>query len=147
MVRCEIQSPCSSANRDPEVGSELVSASVLLVDDDEDIREILGDILASAGCSYAGAGNGAEALELLMRVKPRLILLDPNMPVMDGIQFRECQQRDPAIASIPTVVMSAVDRMKVRISQMAVERVLDKPVDLKSMLDLVQQYCGPPARR
>jgi CheY-like chemotaxis protein len=80
---------------------------VLIVEDDVDIRETLGEALASAGYETAAAANGLEGLASARRARPDLIVLDVMMPVMDGWQFRSAQRQDPALASIPVIVISA----------------------------------------
>jgi CheY-like chemotaxis protein len=114
----------------------------MLVDDDQDIREVLSEILTGAGYATVTASNGAEALEILKSVKPFLILLDLNMPVMDGFDFRRVQRSDPAVAQIPTVVMSALHHMRERIAGLAVDDALAKPVDLEDLFRVVEHHCG-----
>lgn len=118
-------------------------AAVMVVDDDLDIREIVAEVLSDAGYSVVTAAHGADALELLKSVTPKLILLDLNMPVMDGFDFRRAQQADPALAKIPTVVMSAVHRMKERVLELGVDATLEKPVVLRDLLAVVARYCPP----
>jgi CheY-like chemotaxis protein len=80
---------------------------VLIVEDDVDIRETLGAMLATEGYDTAEAANGLEGLAAARRARPDLIVLDLMMPVMDGWQFRSAQRDDPALASIPVIVISA----------------------------------------
>jgi CheY-like chemotaxis protein len=82
---------------------------VLIVEDDRDIRETLVELLASAGYETAQAANGRDALDAARHARPQLIVLDLMMPVMDGWQFRSEQRRDPALAPIPVIVISACD--------------------------------------
>jgi CheY-like chemotaxis protein len=114
---------------------------VMVVDDDRDIREIVADVLGDAGYSVITAINGADAIELLAKVTPSLILLDLNMPVMDGFEFRRAQRGNPALAKIPTVIMSAVHRMKEKVEELAVDDTLEKPVVLKDLLGVVARFC------
>ncbi len=118
------------------------SVSVLVVDDDVDIREVLSEILVDAGYSVASAGDGVEALALLGQLRPCLILLDLNMPVMNGRQFRAKQRTDPALSTIPTVIMSAVDRMSTLLGELAPDDALPKPVRFLELMALVRRYCG-----
>jgi CheY-like chemotaxis protein len=84
--------------------------SVLVVEDDPTILGAMKMVLEWEGYQVACATNGQEALEMLrMGERPSLILLDVMMPVLDGWQFREEQKRDPKLASIPVVVVSAVE--------------------------------------
>src|SRR5579862_4027549 len=83
------------------------SLSILVVDDDRSIRQTLCEILQDEGYTVSTARNGAEALEILKHRRPRLILLDLNMPVMNGGDFRLVQRFDPVLRRIPTVVLTA----------------------------------------
>ena len=114
--------------------------SVLVVDDDFDIRDIVTEILEHRGYTVASASDGAEALELLREVRPGVILLDLNMPVMSGSEFRAAQERDPSLREIPTVVMTAVGRMREHVAALNVELALAKPVSLQELLDAVARY-------
>jgi CheY-like chemotaxis protein len=86
---------------------------LLLVEDDGELRNSLCDLLRSDGYEVADAANGSEALAYLKDAPaPDLILLDLMMPVKDGWQFRIEQKKDPSIASIPVLAMSADDTPK-----------------------------------
>src|SRR5205085_12014163 len=82
---------------------------VLVVEDDHDVREALVEALEASDYHPMAAANGSEALQRLRSGSepPCVILLDVMMPVMDGREFREEQRRDPALAEIPVVVLSA----------------------------------------
>lgn len=81
---------------------------VLVVEDDLDIREAVGDLLDEDGFQVSCAGNGREALERLARdALPDVILLDLRMPVMDGWAFKAALDAEPRLRPIPVVVMSA----------------------------------------
>jgi CheY-like chemotaxis protein len=114
--------------------------SVLVIDDDLDIRETLAEILRDEGYSVVTAIHGAHALELLTSIRPAVILLDLNMPVMNGKQFREAQRRDPSLVRIPTVVMTAVDRIKDLTADLSVEEALPKPIKLPDLLSIMRRY-------
>src|SRR5919206_1695644 len=94
---------------------------VLVVEDDFAIRETLRELLEDEGYRVAWAANGKEALARLHERAPRVILLDLMMPVMDGWEFRVAQQRDPALASIPVVVISADHGLEQKVSSLAVD--------------------------
>ena len=87
----------------------MADRTVMVVEDDAAIREVVVEILAYEGFEPVEARNGLEALARLRRdgVAPALILLDLMMPVMNGWQFRIEQLRDPSLARIPVVLMSA----------------------------------------
>jgi len=79
----------------------------LIIDDDQDNREILGLCLLNAGFTTSEAGNGREALDSLADgAAPDFIILDVAMPVMDGFEFRVAQLANPRLRSVPTVVVS-----------------------------------------
>jgi CheY-like chemotaxis protein len=113
-----------------------MTSTVLVVDDDADLREAIAMALMDEGFHSVGASNGADALARLRTgPTPDLIILDLMMPVMDGWAFREAQQRDPALASIPVLVLSAS-----RHAGMPPVDALDhlyKPVDLEVLLAAV----------
>ena len=112
--------------------------SVLVVEDDEDAREAMVALLQMKGYDAAGAGNGREALDYLDQAPPPdLIILDLWMPVMDGWQFRSAQIRNPRLAHIPVIVVTALsDRADVDANE-----VIIKPVDVDHLLTKVDQYC------
>jgi CheY-like chemotaxis protein len=83
--------------------------SLLIVDDDLDIREILAETLMDRGFEVTTAANGLEALAKLRQliVRPSVILLDLMMPIMDGYGFLEQRRLDPVLASIPLAIITA----------------------------------------
>ncbi|WP_437289356.1 response regulator [Sorangium sp. So ce406] len=120
---------------------------ILVVEDDLDIRSILSQLLVFEGYDVEEAADGAEALALLRRDQPpALILLDLMMPVMDGWQLRAELQRDPALASIPVVIVSADVRAEQEASRLRVAGLLKKPLQIEPLLELVHRICGAPGR-
>ena len=109
---------------------------VMVVEDDASTRELVIAVLAIEGFTPVAARDGAEALRQLReeQVHPELILLDLMMPVMDGWQFRAEQLKDPALAAIPVVVMSAAGDVDV-----PAEGHVDKPFDLDVLVDVVSR--------
>jgi len=118
---------------------------VLVVEDDDEVREALGVFLEIAGHAVAGSPNGAAALEALGAATaddgPCVILLDVQMPVMDGWEFRRRQLADPAYANIP-VVMFTGDNDVVRARQLGVREFLRKPADTDAILSAIERCCG-----
>ena len=80
---------------------------VLVVDDDAHVRQALGDLIADAGLFAMFADNGAQALRYAAIWQPRLILLDIQMPVLDGRGFLERRRLDDRLAEVPVVVISS----------------------------------------
>ncbi|MFL6279231.1 MAG: response regulator [Vicinamibacterales bacterium] len=119
-----------------------MSATVFIVEDDVDTREMLGRFLELEGYRVETAANGKLALERLgSGVGPCVILLDLMMPVMDGWQFRQAQIHNTALADIPVIVVSAAGRD--RIERIQADAYLSKPVDLDELLGCVTQFCRP----
>ncbi len=114
---------------------------ILVVDDDPDIRETLAELLQEEGYAVTSAAHGGEAL-LSLRAEPRpgLILLDLMMPIMDGWQFRAEQKKDPELASIPVVIISATGRDEL-VSSLGAAQFLKKPINLEQLLAAVEQHC------
>jgi len=114
---------------------------ILLVEDDDSIREVITMFLESEGYSVKSARNGKEGMEILSTMEcPCLIILDLMMPVMDGWEFLKTAKRNSTIASIPIVVTSAVaDDLKIS----GAVKVLKKPIDLDGLMKIVSHYCRP----
>src|SRR5690349_6311624 len=81
-------------------------STMLIVDDDPEIREAEKRLLVGEGHSIVTAGNGRDALELLNSIKPDLILLDLLMPVMDGFTFLAERQRRLVALDVPVICLS-----------------------------------------
>ena len=115
---------------------------VLLVDDDEDIRDIVGEILADHGFSVHVAHNGREALRALdeLRTPPRLILLDLMMPELDGTQFLAVLDEHPAHGGIPVVVVTASRKDAPRGVRDKVAGWLPKPVEYEDLVASVSRF-------
>jgi CheY-like chemotaxis protein len=116
--------------------------SVLVIDDDLDLRSTIKSILDGAGYSTRTAPNGAVALDLLRTWTPRLIFLDLTMPVMNGSEFRRVQLAYAALASVPTVVMTARADAGALALTLPAEAHMPKPFQLDRLLALVSRYCG-----
>lgn len=116
--------------------------AILVVEDDEDAREAMIALLQMKGYRAVPAANGREALDYLEEAPaPDLIILDLWMPVMDGWHFRSEQIKNPRLAHIPVIVVTALsDRPDVD-----ADEVIIKPVDVERLLSTVDHYCrrGP----
>ena len=127
---------------DPGNRQSRPNLSVLVVDDDVDIRSTLEEVLRGEGYSVATAGDGVAALDVIRTSPPRLILLDLNMPVMGGTEFRLVQMEDLDLAAIPTVVMTARPDPGMQVAGLSVRGCLAKPIHLDDLLRIVAHYCG-----
>ncbi len=115
---------------------------VLVVDDEEDIRDTLRDIIESRGYRAVTVANGAEALAYLRHSeRPRLILLDSNMPVMNGRQFVAESRRYEWSAGIPLIVISA-DRHAHEWTSRANVDLLTKPLPIDTLVQALNQRLG-----
>lgn len=114
---------------------------ILVVEDDEDIRETLQQVLETEGYSTAGAANGAEALGALLSDRmPCLVLLDLMMPIMSGPELLSRMRQDPRLASIPVIIVSAWAQEAEKTS--GAQGFLKKPVDLEALLEVAGQFCA-----
>ena len=116
-------------------------ACVLVVEDDDALREAVVDAIADAGYHVEQAENGRVALDKMRAESPRLVLLDLMMPVMDGWEVVAAMDTDPELANVPVCVVTAQDRL-------APPRnvcLLEKPITLATLLDTVGQYCKLPS--
>lgn len=116
---------------------------ILIIEDDESIRDVLKSALEFEGYNVHTANNGQDGLDLLPQIKkPCLILLDLMMPVMDGWTFVEniSKIKDTRLLQIPIVVVSAFTNdndSKLK----TVRSIIKKPVDLDQLLEQVELYC------
>jgi CheY-like chemotaxis protein len=115
---------------------------VLVVDDDAAFRESLMERLQLEGWTTAGAADGAEALQLARDRAPRIVLLDLQMPVMNGWQFLERRRADRALTKVPVLVLSGLGACAA--GRHDVEGVLEKPIDEARLTDLVRAHLTPP---
>lgn len=83
------------------------SRTVLVVDDHEDIRMLLGLRLQMKGCRVVEAANGREAVELAPKIRPDLILMDLSMPVLDGYEATRQIRAQPTLRDVPIIAVSA----------------------------------------
>ena len=119
---------------------------VLVVDDDDDIRTAVQEVLEGEGYPTRGASNGKEALDLLQTstVPPALVLLDLMMPEMDGWELLVRMDQDPALHRIPVALMSAHPTIRKafdddRGRSMAASILLPKPLNLLRLLSIVER--------
>ncbi len=109
---------------------------VLVVDDDAMIVELLETALEDEGYLVL-ATVGADALPLAREQQPDVILLDINMPGMDGVEISRRLRADPATERIPIIVMSAQDRLRATGPLMPVNDRLPKPFEIQTLYDKV----------
>lgn len=116
-------------------------ARVLVVDDDENIREFVSLALLGEDHDVSVAANGAEALEIVRREAPDVILLDMRMPIMDGWQFAEAYAALPGPHARVVVMTAARDASRSAI-EIHADANLPKPFELDELIILVERLAG-----
>lgn len=108
---------------------------VLLIDDDETLRSLLADVLSLSDFEVSQAANGQEGLDLLLNMRPDVIIVDLMMPVMDGVRFCELlheRQPDHAPIIMLTALENPVETQGLQAESVAA--VLRKPSDFDEIL-------------
>jgi CheY-like chemotaxis protein len=115
---------------------------VLIVEDDREQRETLCAMLDLEGFGHVEAANGREALEYLNESQaPCLVLLDLEMPVMNGWEFRVNQLADERLSRIPVVVVTA-NRKRLKNDLSGVEGFLSKPLNFEKLVTVLDRVCS-----
>jgi CheY-like chemotaxis protein len=115
-----------------------VKTQILVVDDDAGSRDALQALLRDEGFSVVAVRDGTNAMEYLRASPlPKLIVLDLMMADMDGWDFRHAQKRDPKLAAIPVIAVSAAGKLPDADAQFR------KPLDFGKFLDAVKRYVRP----
>ena len=114
----------------------MTNYGILIVDDDQDQRKILIEYLNFAGFDTFEAEDGQAALDTLKNKTPELILLDIQMPVMDGFQTLEAIKRNQALADIPIILLTNMDQrnLKVKGLELGADDYITKPFDFPELL-------------
>lgn len=135
--------PMCTIARAPHPKKPHPKKTVLVVDDDENVREPIVLLLEHEGYEVALAPDGQGALDLLRQgIVPSVIVLDLMMPVMTGWEFRRRQLADPALAAVPVLVVSADPEASALAESPGVRGVLAKPVDVEVLLQSLAGICG-----
>ena|SRR5579864_3850102 len=112
---------------------------VLVVEDQDDIRELVALVLRNEGYCVATADNGVVALEEVERKPFAVVLLDMRMPVMDGWAFADAYRKRPG-PHAPIVVLTAAQDAAARAAQIRADAYLGKPFELEDLLSVVARY-------
>ena len=115
------------------------SAPILVVDDDQTIRETVAEALQLDGFHVETARNGAEALAVVRARCPSGIVLDLMMPIMDGWQFLERCRDGELCTGIPVVVMSAYNKLPEEAARLGVKGCIAKPFDLDVLIGAIER--------
>ena len=114
--------------------------SILVVDDDESIRELLRLHLSSAGYEVHVAADAIEAGYMVLRSPPNLIITDVAMPHMDGFEFVAALKADKSLPSIPVVFLTSVEDGDHRGKELGAVGYITKPVRADRLLAVVAQH-------
>jgi len=118
-----------------------MSFTILLVEDDFDVREALAETLREEGYAVECANDGVEALTYLRGGgRPGLILLDLMMPRMSGSEFRLLQKKDPMLSQYPVLLLSADGRMREKAVALETAGAIRKPIDLDELIGVIERF-------
>ena len=119
---------------------------ILVVDDDDDFREALSEVLGDAGYPVQQAENGEVALRRVQEEAPGIVLLDLKMPVLDGWGVMERMRVDPRSAPIPILILSAYG-FEWEAELLGAQGYIPKSVGMEEILDRVRKSAGAPPLR
>ena len=113
---------------------------ILIIEDEEDIREILKEFFEGEGYEVLTAVHGKDGFRMLEENRaPDMILVDLMMPVMSGEEFIEKKKLHPQFSSIPTVIMSADHRTKAKAQALNIKWAINKPLELTALISIVDE--------
>jgi CheY-like chemotaxis protein len=115
--------------------------TILVVEDEEPVQQLVADLLEEEGYRVLVAGDGAQALALMQSDPPDLVISDLMMPVMSGVELCRRLRSDAQTRALPILVMSAAGRGMA--TDCEANAFLSKPFDLDALLALVIEYAGP----
>ncbi len=127
----------------PEIpGPADVRRTILLAEDDDATAEVTAEIISELGYRVVVARNGLEAIALAHQHRPNLILMDIQMPKMDGLTATRALKQDPATALIPVICLTAfaMDQIVARCRDAGAIMHVSKPVDFDHLAQILEQY-------
>ncbi|HEX7669924.1 MAG TPA: response regulator, partial [Polyangiaceae bacterium] len=126
-----------SQSHSPGTSGPLRRRSVLVVEDDDDLRAEVADLLREQGCDVTEAGDGRQGMNLLRAAPVDLILLDLWLPKVDGWSFRAEQRADASLREVPVIVMTADDSPQAR--AIDADAILKKPFDADTLRGKIRE--------
>jgi two-component system cell cycle response regulator DivK len=122
-----------------------MSKRILIVEDQEDNRQILRDLLTSAGFDMIEAENGVDGVAAAVSERPDLILMDIQLPIMDGYEATRRIKADPALSAIPIIVITSYaltgDEAKARTA--GCDAYVTKPYSPRELLAKIRAFLQP----
>jgi len=119
---------------------------ILVVDDDDDFRETVAEVLTAAGYPVQQAENGEKALARIREEQPGIVLLDLKMPVLDGWGVMERMRQDPRSAAVPVLILSAYG-FEWESELTGAQGYIPKSVGMEEIVERVRKAAGPPPMR
>ncbi len=121
-----------------------MAKTVLIVEDNELNMKLFRDLLEAHGYQTSGTSNGHEALSLVRKMRPDLILMDIQLPQVSGLEVTRCIKDDPELRSIPVVAVTAFAMKgdEERIREGGCEAYLSKPISVGKFIETVRRFIG-----
>ena len=123
-----------------------LAPTVLVVDDDDAVRDLVATVLSDEGFRVHTAENGCSALRSIEAAPPDVVLMDVNMPHLDGISTCEILHADARTAYLPVIIMSARPVGRPQLRACSADAFLPKPFDIDRLVDEVTAFAGTPQR-
>jgi two-component system, cell cycle response regulator DivK len=122
-----------------------MAKTVLIVEDNELNMKLFRDLLEAHGYETSGTSNGYEALEIVRKTRPDLVLMDIQLPQVSGLEVTRWIKDDPELRSIPVVAVTAFAMKgdEERILQGGCEGYISKPISVPHFLETIARYIGP----
>lgn len=114
---------------------------VLVIDDNDDIRECLAELLEDEGYEVTTSENGEQAREILQQKRPCLVIMDLMMPVLDGWALRAWMLAQPDLADIPVLLLSARPDVDEEAHRLRAVAGLTKPMSIERLFEHVAEHC------
>jgi CheY-like chemotaxis protein len=137
----ETQTPSLNQNVAVAPGSKSHKDTILVIDDDPAVRDLMSRYLTKSGLQPVTAANGEEGLKLAKQIHPRIITLDVVMPGTDGWEILTRLKSDPELASIPVIMVTIVDN-EVHGMKLGASSYVVKPVDRDLLAELIKKHRG-----
>jgi DNA-binding response OmpR family regulator len=118
--------------------------TIVIIDDEYGLADVLVTTLAEVGYRALTASNGVRGLELMAEDPPDLVILDYMMPLLDGPGVLRAMRADPRLTQVPVIMISAMPEAVVRKRVDGYASFLRKPFDFESLLRTVEQTIGGP---
>jgi DNA-binding response OmpR family regulator len=124
-----------------------MARNVLVVDDDPDVRDTIGIHLRNAGYEVRTAKHGIEGGYAVLRKRPDLMILDVQMPYMNGFELLAALRSDEETSTIPVIMVTTEDEWHERGNTLGADCYVSKPIYADKLLELVAAYITPAANR